>query len=51
MSGLASLCVGARSARPCTAQCSFQVEDLPHLVFSAAAVEGGTVLIQQVCII
>jgi hypothetical protein len=48
MSVLPSLCVGARSESP-TAQALFHVEDLPHLLFCAHAVEGGTVIIQQVC--
>lgn len=47
MSVLPSLCVGARSESP-TAQALFHVEDLPHLLFCAHAVEGGTVIIQQV---
>jgi hypothetical protein len=48
---LPSLCVGARSERCSTSnQCTFHVEELPHLVFCAHAVEGGTVVLQQVCL-
>jgi hypothetical protein len=50
MSALPSLCVGTRSESPAQAQALFHVEDLPHLLFCAHAVEeGGAVIIQQVC--
>jgi len=49
MSVLPSLCVAARSERPATSnQCLFHVDELPHLVFCAYAVVGGTVVVQQV---
>lgn len=47
---LPSLSVAARSEAPCTSnQCLFHVADLPQLVFCAHAVEGGTIVVQQVC--
>lgn len=48
MAQLPALCVAARAERLCSAQALFHVEDLPQLLFSAHAVEGGTVIIQQV---
>lgn len=48
---LPELCVAGRSELPSTSnQCLFHVDDLPHLVFCAHAVEGGTVVLQQVCV-
>jgi len=43
-----SLCVLQRSVQPATSnQCLFHVEGLPHLVFCAYAVDGGTIVVQQ----
>lgn len=49
MSQPGSLCVLQRSERPCCSnQCVFHEDGLPHIVFCAHAVDGGTIVVQQV---